>query len=447
MFPIIFLCNTVIIFLGGLVMYHVVAATVSIQRRWLYIWSTALANTLIWVVNQYLLPNGSSVMDLLNCVYSVASTALFASRGHKWQGVVTVAVLLAVQVGFMFALGYVAFPIAQKLGYPSTELFNNTTSFGSAIMCFIMLCLLVPLDYLLGRLMTRLFRGSDFFPVLLCFLPIPVSQGILMNIINRVLPIVHDVDDIIFSYTLAILLAVAADVVFFVGAKKPRQASQLREQVRIVSQQLDVQTGYYRQLQENILTVNQIRHDLNNQLQAAYRLMESGEMALARCQLDQVQESLRQQVGSRFSNNLMVDAVLQNKAKSCQDNGISLAVNTEIPSELPVENAHLCSVFSNLLDNSIRGIQESGVTEKEISLRAAVRNSCLIIRCSNPACKPQKTQNRDSLRLHGLGLEILSKIASEYNGYLKTEYQDGWYHASVCLPLSRTSEGDHTYAR
>lgn len=382
---------------------------------------------------------------MLGYLVSILSIVIFAPKGHRWQGIVTVVVLLTIQIGLMFTLGIVAFPIARKLGYSSMELFNCTTSFGASIMCFIMLCLEIPAFHLARLLMIYLFQGGSFSPTLLCFLPIPVSQTILINIINRVLPIVHNVDGIILSYFLAILLAVAADIVFFVGVHKIRQVSQLHEQVRFANQQLDVQAGYYQQLQDSILTVNQIRHDLNNQLQAAYHLLESGETALARCQLDQVQDSLRQQVGSRFSSNLMVDAVLQDKVKRCRDNGIALTVNAEIPQELPVENAHLCSIFSNLLDNSIHGTLESGAAEKKISLQAAVRNNCLIIRCTNPSLKPHRLQNRDPLRLHGLGLEILKRIASQYNGSLNTEYQGGWFYASVFLPLSRAPEGDSAY--
>ena len=442
MFYVIFLCNSLPIFLGGLVLYYVAADVVSMQPPRAYIWGACSISTMIWIINQYVLTTESSAMDLISCLFPVFSILPFAPKGRKLQGAVTMVALLAVQTGLMFTIGYIAFPLAKKLGYAYTELFNNTTSFGSAIMCFIMLFLGSLAYYLTGRLMIYLFQGGGLSSMLLCFLPIPISQTILVNIINRVLPTVHGVDGIMISYALAILLAIVAAVAFLVGVQKIRQVSQLREQVRCVSQQLDVQTGYYRQLQESILTVNQIRHDLNNQLQAAYHLLESGETALARRQLDQVQDSLHQQVGTRFSSNLMVDAVLQDKANACRNKGISLTVNAEIPPELSIENAHLCSVFSNLLDNSIHGALESGAADKGITLHAAVRNNCLIIRCNNPACKPERSQSRDPLRLHGLGLEILNKIASQYNGSVNTEYKDGWFYASVCLPLSRTLEGD-----
>lgn len=104
-------------------------------------------------------------------------------------------------------------------------------------------------------------------------------------------------------------------------------------------------------------------------------------------------------------------------------------------------------MFSNLLDNSIHGVLENDAGEKTISLQAAVRKNCLIIHCANPARKPLRQLSQDPLRVHGLGLEILKKISSEYDGYLNTEYQDGWFHATVCLPLSEEAEGVQTYAR
>ena len=110
----------------------------------------------------------------------------------------------------------------------------------------------------------------------LFFLPIPISQILLMNVINRLISYAGGIGDIQLTYAFGVLLSIVADVVFVFGMWKVQQSEVLRQQVRMANEQLDVQTDYYRQLQESILTVNQIRHDLNNQLQAAYQLMDSG---------------------------------------------------------------------------------------------------------------------------------------------------------------------------
>lgn len=53
----------------------------------------------------------------------------------------------------------------------------------------------------------------------------------------------------------------------------------------------------------------------------------------------------------------------------------------------------------------------NGAAEKTIELRAAVQKDCLVIRCRNTAAAPEKKDRSDPLRSHGLGLDILSRLA------------------------------------
>lgn len=205
----------------------------------------------------------------------------------------------------------------------------------------------------------------------------------------------------------------------------------LREQVRLAEEQLEVQNGYYRQLQENILTVNQIRHDLTNQLQAAYVLMGQGEQQHVSRQLDQIKEQIRNRIGPRFCENLMVDAVLSEKARLCRERGIELDINAQLPAELPIENVYLCSAFANLLDNSINACRTE---PKQIRMQAALQGDYLLIRCTNPSAPPDPGKGKSGLlRPHGLGLDILRKIAENYHGSLDTTYRDGIFAVDLIL--------------
>lgn len=445
MFVLIVLCNLLPVFACSLISCRTAANVISMPRPSLYIWSTAMIHALIWAFSRCLFPQTSMILDLLSFLYPIAATALFSPNGRKWRGTATIVGIQAVQLGLAFTIGSIALPIAKELGYASFGLFHDAASFGSAVMYWIRLCLLTPVCYLIQRLMPLLLQSDDLFPMLVQFLPIPVSQAILISVVSRMLSFVHSTGGITISYILAIVLTVAADAAFLAG--RIRQEKLLQENVRQISHQLNVQADYYHQLQDSILTVNQVRHDLNNQLQAAYHLLASGENDQVRCQLDQVHRQLQRRVGSRFCSNLMVDAVLQDKAESCREKGISLSVHAEVPARLSIENAHLCSVFSNLLDNSMQGVLESGAAEKAISLEAGMRGSNLIVRCSNPAQESTRHHSTNLLRSHGLGLEILSKIAARYHGYLNAEYQHGWFHTCICLPLSELPKGEPTYVQ
>lgn len=138
----------------------------------------------------------------------------------------------------------------------------------------------------------------------------------------------------------------------------------------------------------------------------------------------------------QYCGNLVVDAVLAEKCAECAAKGIGTRIQARLPKELPIDNAHLCSVFSNLLDNSISGSLESGADAPEICLDAFIKAGCMVVRCSNPAKKPARAKRELSpLRSHGLGLDILRQIAASYDGKLDTGYADGVYTTSLILNL------------
>ena len=283
--------------------------------------------------------------------------------------------------------------------------------------------------------MNRLWRNPGNLGNLLLFASVPLSQLISLNLINRYLPQSGQSVGISVPLYIAACLSIAADVCAVVSIRKLQGAAQTEAQLQTAEQQLNVQTDYYRQLQENILSVNQIRHDLNNQLTAAYRLLDQGQNEEVRRQLDLLRTSIREKVGARYCGNLIVDAVLDEKARKCREENIKLSLNAELPPRLSIENAHLCSAFSNLLDNGIQGVLASGAEEKVIELRTVVQKDCLVIRCQNTAAPPEKKDHSDPLRPHGLGLGILNRLAEGYDGSFRTEYAGGWFTSVLILRL------------
>lgn len=392
------------ILLGSGYQYYLVTTNVPFRHPWLFVAVTDLGGAVIWSINNYVLPSGSAAMDLAAILEAILSTVLFATKGNKLKGALAMTVHMAVQIASMYIVGLFAFPIAAKLA----------------------------LDWL--------FRKNQITPWMLCFLPIPISQAIIVNLITRIVPYAGGTGGLPVAYTAAILFSVAADIGFFIGVHRVLQSNQLKDQVRMANEQLEVQTGYYRQLQESILSVNQIRHDLNNQLQAAYRLLEKGETDQVRQQLDGLRDSIQNRVGPRYSNNLMADAVFQDKTRLCREKGIALTISAEIPAELPMANAHLCSALSNILDNSIQGALKSGAEIPGIDLRAVFQAGCLIIRCVNSAAAGAASGSSDPLRIHGLGLEILDRLAKKYSGTLDYAFHDGQFDTTLIFHFEAQPE-------
>ena len=430
------LLNAVATSLGTLLQHFLLTQTVPMHRPRLFVALGTGLPVAIWFVNIYILAEPHWICDFLVLLEIPLFTILFTAKGHRSKGLFSMTIFLALQMLTNYAVGMFVFPIAAGLGIPKEALLIEPLSLPMTVLCFF---LYYPTALLAHRVLRKFLAGLRFSLLPLLFLIIPLSQALILYILigmdlmsmfgSRISPI----------YALAILLALSADLVFCIGLQKIRKTDRFEQQIRTAQEQLNVQTSYYNQLRDNILAINQIRHDLSNQLQAAYHLLEQGEHTLARSQLDQLQSNIQKKVGPNFCANLVVDAVLSSKANLCQEQGILLDINANLPEELPIDSAHLCSAFSNLLDNSIQGVLSSKEKEKHIELRAALQSDCLVIRCSNPALPTvAKRHSGDILRPHGLGLDILRQIAAQYDGTLVTEYQNHCFEAVLILKYKNT---------
>ena len=92
---------------------------------------------------------------------------------------------------------------------------------------------------------------------------------------------------------------------------------------------------------------------------------------------------------------------------------------------------HLCSVFSNLMDNAIRGVEDLKEKEAQIHLTARMSGDYLFIKTTNPTSA--KTTNKPSAKGHGYGTGILKSIAELYQGSFQTNYENGMFTAFVTI--------------
>ena len=283
----------------------------------------------------------------------------------------------------------------------------------------------------LGRILSNVQEEKH----LLWFIMIPLSQLILITILTCLYFYKDDPVNAPMLTGLAVLLCIGSDVACLFGFRKYKRMQHANRQMAEVQHQLSLQTEHYRDLQDDILKINEIRHDLKNQLQSALYLMKQGNTQEADSQLDLLNRALSQKVGSQYSENLMADAVLSEKARVCEEKNIQLLISAPIPQQTAIESAYLCSAFSNLLDNAIEGTLHSASPAGPIDLSCDIHGEYLTISCINPGNMPTAKKNRQLLRTHGLGLDILEEIAKKYNGRFHTEWNNGIFKADLTLKL------------
>ena len=402
-----------------------------LKHPWIYCSLTLATMDLLWIINQVLLPQSSSVISFAILFAGFFYLPFFAQDGHKIHALFGHAILMTMTLVLIILTEHILTAICPVFHVDPRRLLNMDDPI-YLIVVLVNALIVIPALFIFSHFMRKLVVASPGGGRLAWFIVIPLSQTALMFIVNQHLE--YSSSPRVWAFVVSgTVLCITADLACILGYRKYHELDEMAFQVRNAEQQLNTQREYYHEMQENILRINQIRHDLNNQLKTAYYLLEQGHPEEVRQQLDTLKSCISDHVGTQYCDNLMVDAVLREKAGLCQAQQIPLELDALVPADIRIDNAHLCSTFSNLLDNCIAAAKKAGSGSGPIRLRSDIHKGYLVIACSNPSVPPSFANRTDIMRRHGLGLEILSKLAGLHNGSFETDYRSGRFYVTMML--------------
>lgn len=195
----------------------------------------------------------------------------------------------------------------------------------------------------------------------------------------------------------------------------------------------------YRQSRESIDLINRKYHDLKHQI-AVLRAEENPQQRAAF--LDKMEEEIQHYEAQNKTGNPVLDTVLTGKSLYCAKHQIKLTCVADGGALGFMDVMDICTIFGNLLDNAIE--YELTIPDKEqrlIHLEVSTKKGFLLIRCENfyqgqLVCHDglPRTTKQDS-DYHGYGLKSIRYTARKYGGNLSVEGDNGWFVATLLLPL------------
>ena len=194
---------------------------------------------------------------------------------------------------------------------------------------------------------------------------------------------------------------------------------------------LQLQQDYYEELERNQTQIRKLRHDMNNHLAAVGGLLEQKKTEEALRYLHGLYKHM--QTRSRlFSNNSIVNALLNLKYNAALEAEIDTFFHIGIDGMTEIDDISLCTLFANSLDNAIEACRK--ITDKErrrLSLKARyLDNGYFSLEISNskinPISKKQGTfmTDKDNQKIHGLGIASMKEIVERYKGTIDIQYTE-----------------------
>lgn len=195
----------------------------------------------------------------------------------------------------------------------------------------------------------------------------------------------------------------------------------------ILKSQMYNQDSRKKELKKELEKANETKRYILENVGRAAVFLEEKQGENAREQLQGIVDTIA--VKYMYSNNKIADALLSQKAKVCDEYGIQLSCRLDFPENMPIDNARLCIILSNLLDNAIRAcreLDEQALKNQKpfISLKAVEQFGYLVLRQENSFSGVVEDRRSGAFSEHGLGLEIVKSVADELNGELIVFHDD-----------------------
>lgn len=275
--------------------------------------------------------------------------------------------------------------------------------------------------------------GAILFITIFVFLIIVNSQAFANDIVAK---------------TTLIVAPISFGILFVALYKIMRKLSDrevLKEKLYWVENVKALELDYYNNLQQKSDEVRKFRHDFKDTIETLKLLVnENSPESINKAQ--DILKSLNQNISNTrlpvYTDNVVINSVVGAKAEEAEKSNITLHTFLDLPNDLPFESIDLNCIFLNLLNNAIEACkQSSDISNREITVKAAIKAGYLIIKTENPFAKIEKNEKGSLITTkkdkenHGIGLSLISSIAEKYNGSFETKTENNLFTAVVNLKI------------
>jgi len=199
---------------------------------------------------------------------------------------------------------------------------------------------------------------------------------------------------------------------------------------------------------ENVISgydqVKRIKHDIQNHLVSLNAYLRENEYQTAMDYVKKLNRELDLSEGNIISNNVVVDALINNCRIKAKQTDIEFKYDILIPDKFQIDDMDLCIALGNVLTNAIEGCAriETHLIDKVIHLSMKYKNETLLVELNN-TCDLKtigKNNNRylSSKRYKdnntfGTGIGNVEVIVGKYGGFLKIDIEESIFTLKMML--------------
>ncbi len=213
---------------------------------------------------------------------------------------------------------------------------------------------------------------------------------------------------------------------------------------RQLQEQLSRQMRHYQSYRRFTESYRAFRHDYKNMMTSVKNLLCNQEYEHAARMLDNIHDTMQKdvQIHKTYSNNILLDAILQDAANTCEEKGIRFSADAHLPESIPLVELDIVRVFTNVIDNAIEACNKIPDPERLIEITSSGNQNWAIIEVSNSFNGELLLEDgelkttKESKDFHGLGLRIIREAIEGSGGQMliETDQKKRIFIMKLCIP-------------
>ena len=262
-----------------------------------------------------------------------------------------------------------------------------------------------------------------FASVVSCFLLIEIAREIIST------------DTMILCMCVIFSIVVTNYIVFLIVHKYTDMAEKRLEE-EMIYQEIAYIDEYYQDVEKYQEQIQDIKHDMKNQLAVLYDAVERGERELVRDTLAEMLGDIRLAEDIIYSANPIINSLLKVKVAKAREKGIEVTVKAFVPKKMSIESGDMGVLYGNLIDNAIEACAKVQGNNRFVDVETKYQEGkLLIVICNskNPERNPDFKTTKEDKRRHGRGLRSVRRVAEQYGGNLLLEDEGDTFKVSLLL--------------
>lgn len=247
--------------------------------------------------------------------------------------------------------------------------------------------------------------------------------------------------DHIFSSFISLIIMTGLNILVFIIYLRISEYLELRNSNAIYKQEIELCNKHIEEKTNVMVEWRRVRHDLKNQLLYLLELSINDEREKLNVVLEKMikKEPFKQLIVIN-TGNTAVDVLINYKVGIARKYGIDCEVKVLIPSVIPFDDADLCIIIGNALDNAIEANLRANIENPYIKFHMKLDRNNLIIVVENSFDGIIKrgrsgkliTTKKDAAN-HGIGMSSIQRAIEKYHGFFKENVMDKAFQLKLVL--------------